>query len=334
MLDLRTPEIAFLIETTAEASRLVQRIQVSLAGQSLSKEDRSPVTVADFAAQALVSCRLQQRFNSTKLVAEESAAALRQPAGQAILAQVLHFVRTVIPDATPEQVFAWIDAGQSEAQGRYWLLDPIDGTKGFLRGGQYAVALALMENGNVLLGALGCPGLEAACDLKTDGAGSLAAAQAGQGAWQTALSGSDPTSKNWGRLQVSDCTNPGAARLLRSYESSHTNSGSIEKLVQHLGITAPPVRMDSQAKYALLAAGCGEAMLRLPPDDNLGYQEKIWDQAAGALILEEAGGRISDLDGKPLDFTHGRTLARNRGVLASNGHLHAALLEGLRTLSL
>jgi 3'(2'), 5'-bisphosphate nucleotidase len=92
--------------------------------------------------------------------------------------------------------------------------------------------------------------------------------------------------------------------------------------------------MDSQAKYALLAAGCGEAMLRLPPDDNRSYQEKIWDQAAGALILEEAGGRISDLDGKPLDFSHGRTLARNRGVLASNGHLHAALLEGLRTLSL
>ena len=63
---------------------------------------------------------------------------------------------------------------------------------------------------------------------------------------------------------------------------------------------------------------------------QLDYHEKIWDQAAGSLVVEEAGGRISDLDGRPLDFTAGRTLARNRGVLASNGHLHEVALQALR----
>ena len=62
------------------------------------------------------------------------------------------------------------------------------------------------------------------------------------------------------------------------------------------------------------------------------YREKIWDQAAGSLIIEEAGGKVSDLDGKPLDFSAGRTLANNRGVLATNGLLHDSALAALRKI--
>ena len=58
----------------------------------------------------------------------------------------------------------------------------------------------------------------------------------------------------------------------------------------------------------------------------------IWDQAAGSIVVEEAGGRVSDLDGKPLDFSHGRTLATNRGVLVTNGPLHEAFLAGLKAI--
>jgi 3'(2'), 5'-bisphosphate nucleotidase len=97
-----------------------------------------------------------------------------------------------------------------------------------------------------------------------------------------------------------------------------------------LGVEADPVRLDSQAKYAVLAAGKGELYLRLLSPDRPDYREKIWDQAAGSLILEEAGGRITDLDGKPLDFTTGRSLTNNRGILASNNLLHSAALSALR----
>ena len=90
--------------------------------------------------------------------------------------------------------------------------------------------------------------------------------------------------------------------------------------------------MDSQAKYAVLAAGQGELMLRLLSPDQPKYQEKIWDQAAGSLVLEEAGGCISDLDGKALDFTTGRALCNNRGILASNTHLHASALAALKAV--
>jgi 3'(2'), 5'-bisphosphate nucleotidase len=107
----------------------------------------------------------------------------------------------------------------------------------------------------------------------------------------------------------------------------------IGQLAAKLGVTAPAVGMDSQAKYAVLAAGEGEVLLRLLSPSRPDYREKIWDQAAGSVVIEEAGGRITDLDGQPLDFSHGRTLARNRGILATNGVLHDAFLDGLRAVN-
>ena len=78
----------------------------------------------------------------------------------------------------------------------------------------------------------------------------------------------------------------------------------------------------------MLAAGKGDLYLRLLSSSRPDYKEKIWDQAAGSIILEEAGGMITDLDGRRLDFTHGRSLEENRGILASN-RLHKSALEAL-----
>jgi 3'(2'), 5'-bisphosphate nucleotidase len=99
-----------------------------------------------------------------------------------------------------------------------------------------------------------------------------------------------------------------------------------------LGIAAEPVRMDSQAKYSVLAAGKGDLLLRLLSPSMPDYREKIWDQAAGSLVVEEAGGRITDLNGRSLDFSTGRTLENNRGILASNNLLHDAALQALRDI--
>jgi 3'(2'), 5'-bisphosphate nucleotidase len=112
-------------------------------------------------------------------------------------------------------------------------------------------------------------------------------------------------------------------------EAGHTNLGQIGEIEQVLGVRAEPVPMDSQAKYAALAAGRGELLLRLLSPGKEHYRECIWDQAAGSIVLEEAGGRITDLTGKPLDFGQGRKLTANRGVFASNGALHAAGLAAI-----
>ena len=90
--------------------------------------------------------------------------------------------------------------------------------------------------------------------------------------------------------------------------------------------------MDSQAKYGVVARGEAEIYLRMPTRAD--YREKIWDHAAGALIVEEAGGTVTDVAGRPLEFHHGRELAANRGVIVTNGRLHARVLEALDQLDL
>jgi HAL2 family 3'(2'),5'-bisphosphate nucleotidase len=319
-------EFQFALEATRRAAQLTQQVQAEMTGPALTKSDHSPVTVADFAAQALVSSVLAEAFPADPLVAEEDAAALRTPAGNPTLIQVTDFVSRFFSRITSQAVCEAIDRGTAAPAQRFWTLDPVDGTKGFLRGGQYAVALALIVDGQVQVGALGCPGLSEASRPDSRGPGSLVVAVRGQGVWST------PLNVNGGfiRLQASQRSDPGEARLLRSFEADHTNTDQLDEVIRALHIQAPPVAMDSQAKYAVLAAGAGDLLLRLLSPKQPDYREKIWDQAAGSLVVEEAGGCISDLEGRPLDFTVGRTLARNRGVLASNGYLHAVALQAAR----
>jgi 3'(2'), 5'-bisphosphate nucleotidase len=322
-----SPKAQFAIEAVREASLLARRIQREMVSGALTKDDRSPVTVADFAVQALIARRLTESFPTAALVGEERADSLRLEEGVAILDQITTFVRTAIPDATPEEVCGLIDRGSGEPPATFWTLDPIDGTKGFLRREQYAVALGLIENGRVQLGVLGCPELADSRRPDSTSGGSLIAAARGEGTWYRPLEGGD-----WQRLYVSNRSQSAAAQILRSVEKSHTNLDEIGQLSQNLGVAAPAVGMDSQAKYAVLAAGEGDVMLRLISKSRPDYREKIWDQAAGSIVVEEAGGRITDLDGKPLDFSHGRMLANNRGIVATNGHLHDAVLSGLRAV--
>ncbi|MCH7750840.1 MAG: hypothetical protein IH898_01625, partial [Planctomycetes bacterium] len=193
----------------------------------------------------------------------------------------------------------------------------------------YAVALAYLRDGVVQVGVLGCPELADGVRPDKGGAGSLLVARRTDGTFFRSL---DDEAAEWQPLWVSNTTDVTCTRLLRSVEKTHTNTSGIGQLVARLGITADPIPMDSQAKYAVLAAGGGDVILRLLSSSRPEYREKIWDQAAGSILVEEAGGRVSDLNGRPLDFSQGRTLAKNRGVLVTNGHLHTVMLEGLKRI--
>jgi 3'(2'), 5'-bisphosphate nucleotidase len=322
---LESPAPRFAIAAVREACALIRNVQRSLVTQALTKSDRSPVTVADFAAQAIIAQRFASERPADVLVGEEDAGDLRGAASRTTLEHVTRFVGERVAGATADAVCAWIDRGRAEPTARFWTLDPVDGTKGFLRGEQYAVALALIEDGRVRLGVLGCPNLSAAGASDIGGHGCVVAAERGAGTWAAPLG-----SEDWRRLRVSARHVPAEARLLRSVESGHTNVDEMGELVVALGGTAEPVLMDSQAKYAVLAAGCGELLFRLLSAAKPDYRERIWDQAAGSIVVEEAGGKVTDLDGKTLDFARGRTLAANRGVVASNGVLHEAALAALK----
>ena len=327
MLSLTDVDVV-MREVVSFACELCCQVQAGMGElRSISKQDRSPVTVADFGAQALVSARLAQAFSDIPLVGEEDAQALR--ANDALADEVTRAVWAVEPELSKADVLAAIDAGTAAGgpADRFWVLDPIDGTKGFLRGEQYAVALALLENGRVVAGVLGCPSLPLSLGTENTTRGCMYSAVLGQGTWEWPLesAGGDSAPR---RVRVADTTDASQAVVCESVEPAHSDRELSGLLARRLGIASPAVRIDSQCKYAVLARGEASVYLRLPTRSD--YVEKIWDHAAGSLILSEAGGQVSDIEGRPLDFSRGRLLAGNTGVIATNGLLHAAVLAALQ----
>ncbi len=314
------------LEAVRKACLLCQAVQAEWlrGGEATTKEDRSPVTVADYGAQAVISLSLARLEPRLPIVGEESAAALRRESASVTRAEVTRHVRALVPDASEAAILDAIDAcaDRGGASGRRWVLDPIDGTKGYLRRGQYAVALALLDEGTPTLGILGCPSLRSA-----DGAreGSMFVAEGGQGAFEIGLE--DAADADEVRIRVADLEDPAAAAFCESVETEHSAHDRHAAIAARLGVSAPPVRMDSQCKYGVVARGEAAIYLRLPRTES--YREKIWDHAAGCLVVTEAGGRVTDVDGRELDFGQGRTLLGNRGIVATNGRLHDRVLAAI-----
>jgi 3'(2'), 5'-bisphosphate nucleotidase len=309
------------------ASTLCQKVGSELAGkEALLKEDRSPVTIADYASQAVICRLIREKFPDDAIVAEEDSNELRKPIHANTLERVTAYVREFIPGATPEEVCSWIDFSSQTLPDRFWTLDPIDGTKGFLRGEQYAVALALVEKGEIQMGHLACPNLHGFGDSFQEKNGRLFFALRGKGAFQMDMLGGGKQP-----LSVSTVADPSEAVFTESVESDHADHLIHRRLAKTLNITKPPLRADSQAKYGIVARGEAALYLRVPSPSEPGYREKIWDHAAGSIIAEEAGGRVTDVRGRPLDFSHGIRMENNYGILVTNGLLHDIVLRALGT---
>ena len=310
------------IAAVKAAARVCRTVQQDLVtAETLEKKDKSPVTVADFAAQAIVCAFLAKALPADPLVGEEDAADLRDDAQTPLREAVVKQVAAGMEEAVDtEQVLAWIDRGNSEGrEKRYWTLDPIDGTKGFLRGEQYAIALALIEDGEVVLGLLGCPNLEHGNQKGT----LFVATRDGPATVQPLFEEGAAQI-----ISVSALTAVAEARFCESVESAHSNQGESAEIARLLGIEQEPYRIDSQCKYAAVARGDASIYLRLPTRAD--YQEKIWDHAAGKIIVERAGGTVTDIHGKPLDFSRGKYLEQNQGIVATCGAVHAEVLEAVR----
>ena len=315
-------ERRFAVDVVAEASALARQVQdrIASSGDAVTKADRSPVTVADLAIQVLVSHRLAERFPGDGLLAEEDTAAIDADPGLA--EQVLELSRQAVPELTAGAMRRALGRGDhGGGAARHWVLDPIDGTKGFLRGEQFAVALALIDGGQLAAGALGCPRLQPVDG--SGGEGSVFSAEVRRGASERRLGSTADRP-----IAVDAVTDPARAAFCESVEAAHAAHSVQAEIATRLGITRPPVRIDSQCKYAVVARGEASIYLRLPRRAD--YREKVWDHAAGAVIIEAAGGRVSDLDGRPLEVSAGRHLARSRGIVATNGHLHEAVLAACR----
>lgn len=324
------------------AAILTDRVFNEKAKGAVDKKDKSPVTIGDFGAQALIISALKKHWPDDEIVAEEESHILQEEANTSVKDEVWKLVsETKLDDEeaetflggsvkSVEDMLKLLDMGKSAGgrSGRIWTIDPIDGTKGFLRGGQYAVCLALMVDGDVKVGVLGCPNLPiddaAAMTAEiVEESGVLFSAVQGHGSTSRTmttgvLSGGKP-------IEMRNLAKISDAAFCESVESGHSAHSEQSLIASRLGITASSVRMDSQAKYASVARGAGDIYLRLPVNPK--YQEKIWDHAAGYAIVKEAGGKISDVNGDDLDFGRGRTLSGNKGVIAAPSQWQGEVLR-------
>jgi 3'(2'), 5'-bisphosphate nucleotidase len=323
---LADERLSAAVDAVSKATRLVRELQRDIDRlPRLRKRDASPVTAADLAVQALIAVHLRALLGEVAILGEEGSDILREPGAEEILDAVVEAVRRHQPDASPDDVLAVIGACDDEARGTFWALDPIDGTRGFLRGRHCAVALALLEEGRPALGVLGCPRLSPDDSDQADGfdgSGVVVFAARGEGCWLASPSEGASAQR---RLARSLAPSTAAPRFCQSGAEGRRTSRFLDELAHAVGAGPGWLRVDGQGKYVLLARGQADAYVR--PARSGGLGEWIWDHAAGSLVATEAGAVVTDVHGRPLDFTAGARLSRNDGVIGADASLHPRLVE-------
>jgi 3'(2'), 5'-bisphosphate nucleotidase len=239
--------------------------------QKADADDREPVTQADKLANEIIVARLQQEFPNDGILAEES-----------------------------------IDTSHRLDKARVWMIDPLDGTTGFIDGnGDFAVQIGLTESGESVLGVVYLPLT-----------GVLYRAVRGSGTW----------------IERPDCeveeahvSNHREISTMRLAASRSHRSPRMDKVVQAFGLKEEVRRGSVGIKVGLLVEQQCDLYMHLSP------RTKQWDTSAPEIILREAGGCLTDLFGRPLRYNKADLQNRN-GIVASNGVVHTQIIESLQPL--
>lgn len=223
----------------AEAAAAVILPYWRTGAEVFAKADASPVTLADQQAEALILERLAALYPDIPAVAEEQAEAQGRP---------------------------------SEAAARFWLIDPLDGTRGFVEGKEsFTVNIALIQDGRPVAGVVSAP--------------------ANRVTWRTVPDGAQMRrfSEPWRAIKVRNRPAEGIALLSHSVTDEEA-----ARLAARHGCTQWQ-GTDSSLKFCLIAEGRFDAYPRTGPTSE-------WDTAAGQAVLEAAGGRVLAPDGEPLRY--------------------------------
>ncbi|MCB9453671.1 MAG: 3'(2'),5'-bisphosphate nucleotidase [Anaerolineaceae bacterium] len=298
-----------------QAVSLCETIQRNHLSSS-DKGANDPVTIADYGAQAIICRAISQAYPADGVVAEEQGEQFLTLVPEPLREKVCQLLSdTLGVPVTQSDVVRWLDFGRGHETWRRWLIDPIDGTKGFLARRHYAIAAGLVQDGQPIGAVVATPGYgdHGAVFWALDGKTT-----------QQGLNGEAPV-----QVQVSSRMDSDSLRVVQSVEKAHGGGERMARVLNLLDIDANQVTyLDSMEKYALVAAGEADMYLRLPKGDSV-YQHKAWDHAAGAALVLAAGGKVTDMDGSPLDFSAGAILP-NKGMVVTNGAVHDRVLAAVQ----
>jgi 3'(2'), 5'-bisphosphate nucleotidase len=266
-------ELCIAIELAREAGAAILDLYESPLHieQKSDADDFEPVTQADKIANEIIVSRLQREFPDDGILAEES-----------------------------------IDTDRRLNKSRVWMIDPLDGTTGFIEGnGDFAVQIGLAENGRCVLGVVYQPLTQ-----------TLYRAVSAGGTW-IERPGFEPE-----QAMVSSHAEISTMRLAAS--RSH-RSPRMDSVVRAFGLEEEVRRGSVGIKIGLLVEQQCDLYIHLSP------RTKQWDTCAPEIILREAGGTITDLFGR--DLTYNKADVQNRnGVVASNGPAHQLIIDSLKPL--
>jgi 3'(2'), 5'-bisphosphate nucleotidase len=330
-----------IAELTVQRAVLATKRVLDTDKDGMDKEDDTPVTIGDLAAQALIISALHSAFPNDTFLGEETAKMLRED--EKLLQKVWELVSSTHLDdketkellATPksrEEMMDVIDLGRGEGggKGRIWVLDPIDGTLTFMRGQQYAVCLCLLEDAVQRVAVLGCPNMSLQSlpineNTVSEDGGYLVSSIKGCGVTTRRITsgGLQTATKIRSRGTFKALSKLGNIEALESKSMDHLKNHLV---ATKLGLAWPGVDIWSQQmKYVAMAVGGHDVMVRIPV--KAGHRTALWDHAGGHLLAEEMGIKITNLDGKEIDFGTGRRFYNNFGNVAAPIAFHAEVLK-------
>jgi 3'(2'), 5'-bisphosphate nucleotidase len=307
-----------IFQAVRQAVLLCRRVQ-EMHLMTSEKAGHEPVTLADYGSQAILCRAISLLYPEDAVLAEEQGGQFVELVPEDGKREIVRLVGDILGEPVrAADIVRWLDYGHGREAERTWVIDPIDGTKGFVAMRNYVVAAGVMVNAKPVAAVIGSPAYPT-----PDRQGCLFHAQSGVAYMQPMNGG--PLK----RIHVSDNTDPAKVRALESVEKSHANHERMARVREAAGLGGSSlVHIDSMEKYARIAAGDAELYLRLPRLNNT-RPFMAWDHAAGTALVEAAGGRVSDIDGSPLDFSQGRALA-NQGIIVSNGRIHEQVLAAVQ----
>jgi len=291
---------------------------------SPDKQDSEPVTIADYGSQALIGYALMQHCPDDAVLAEEAGSQFLELTSDKQKAEIINLLTTILDfNVSKDDIVAWLDQGTKvENPARTWIVDPIDGTKGFVAMRHYAIGVGIVENGQPVGGIIAAPGYGDGISGDDD-EGALFYIQDGV-AYQEPLMGGSAR-------QISVSSRQDDLTIVQSYERKHASKSRMAITREKAGMADATIfELDSMEKYALVANGYADVYLRLPNLDNT-RPHMTWDHAPGVALVLAAGGKATDVTGEPLDFSKGRILP-NRGMVVSNGLVHDRLITAINEL--
>ncbi|KAI1433599.1 carbohydrate phosphatase [Xylaria sp. CBS 124048] len=341
-------ELGIAIRAVQSAAKLSQRVLKSDDKGTVEKDDLSPVTVADFAIQALLTATIHDAFPDDEFVGEESAAELRE--NPALLGRVWGLLLELRDDeaksscklpTSPEHMCEMIDkCGNGQPGGpnsrRVWVFDPIDGTKTFVLREAYAINVALLEGGRQVLSVVGCPTLPVNATapihnrtVDPTGRGSIVFAIRGHGTYVRPLVETPGEARVRKIEPLPASVAPADLRAVSCYHMLDSGvDDAHEAVMARLGITTKGCDFLAWV-LRWVTLGLGLANITVWIYKKRERCGKIWDHAGAMLLFEELGGKITDIDGKDINLDAGRLMVENHGFIAAPRDIHHMVVKAV-----